>query len=133
MLVAKESGAIIQPWCTPKAMENHELNRFPTCTQLVEPLYRARISKIIFCGMPRLASKSHRARQLREPNAAQRSTYAEYVGLPNSRLHCARFHRVRILSVVECLGVNPLCSSSASQKRWLDTGQDHMHKHTARY
>ena len=26
MLVAKESGAITQTWCTPEAMGNHELN-----------------------------------------------------------------------------------------------------------
>jgi len=87
------------------------------------------MSKINFCGMPHLASKSHRAGRLRESNVAQRSTYAVYVGLPNYRLRWAKLHRVRILSLVERLGVNPLCSCLLQASR-VGLIREHLNMNT---
>jgi len=40
-------------------------------------------------GMPSLDKRSQRAGRLIESKADRRSTYAAYVGRPNSRRHCA--------------------------------------------
>ena len=71
--VTNESGAITQLWWTPEEITNHRLNWLPTQTQLVERSRRHWITEIIFRRMPHLATRSHKAGQLRESNAARRS------------------------------------------------------------
>jgi len=78
--VANESGASTQPWRTPTSILNHELWVPPVRTQLTELSYSTLNSLTILSGIPSLVRSSHNAGQLRESNAARRSTNAAKVG-----------------------------------------------------
>jgi len=107
--VANESGATTQPWRTPVVISNHSLCSPLARTQLTDCSYRDFTRWMILLGMPSLDKRSQRAGQLIESKADGRSTYAAYVGRPNSRRRCAIRFRVRMWSHVERPGMNPLC------------------------
>jgi len=110
MPVANESGASTQPWWTPASILNHELLS-PTCpntTNRVVVQHSKESHNLIQDTKP--CQSSHNAGQLRESNAARRSTiYAAKVGWPKSCLRCAILHKVTMRSHVERPGMNPLC------------------------
>jgi len=115
------SGAILQPCQTPLPTANQSDITPSTLTQLHVSVYRPSMRSTTLLCRPRLNSSFYTAIRSTESNAAFRSTKAIQRGFWNSVLLWMIVFKVKIRSIVDRLGVNPLCCTLRCARSWSRT------------